>query len=86
MTFPNKNSLIVLLYLIVYSNVSNANLTQEFCNVSVPRATQTTPAIINNGLIMLGIFGEGNLNVNGGVPDGHDGTTVVGLRYFRDGA
>ena len=50
------------------------------------RAAQTTPTIINNGVVMLGVYGEGNLNVDGGVRDGHDGSTVVGLRFFRDGA
>jgi len=41
-------------------------------------------AIINNGLIMLGIHNEGHLNAPGGTPDAHEGETTVGLRFFRD--
>jgi len=41
-------------------------------------------AVIDNGLIMLGIHNEGHLNVPG-PPDAHNGISLVGLRYFRDG-
>ena len=34
---------------------------------------------------MLGINDEGNLNVPGSIPDGHDSSTGIGLKFFRDG-
>ena len=51
---------------------------------SSPTAAPPT-AIIDNGVIMLGIQTEGHLNAIGGDPDAHEGETTVGLRYFRDG-
>lgn len=46
------------------------------------RRAQTT-ALIDNGLIFLGVHDEGHLNVDG--PEGQPGLYFVGLRYFRDG-
>ena len=42
-------------------------------------------AVIDNGVIMLGIHDEGHLNVPG-PPDAHEGISIVGLRYYRDEA
>jgi len=42
-------------------------------------------AVIDNGVIMLGIHDEGHLNVPG-PPDAHEGIGIVGLRYYRDKA
>lgn len=41
--------------------------------LAVSRSLQATTAIIDNGVIMIGINVEGNINVPGGIPDGHDG-------------
>ena len=43
----------------------------------------TETAIINNGVIMLGINNDGTLNVPG-PPDALKGEPHVGLRFFRD--
>ena len=51
------------------------------------RSTQTM-TIINNGVIMLGVHDEGQLNVGsaGSVVDGLIASASVGLKYFRDGS
>lgn len=43
-------------------------------------------AIIDNGLIQMGINDEGHLNVWGGTPSSGTGTTAVGLRYMPTNA
>ena len=84
-------------------HVQSSSLVQEACttpddrrrmNKSTPRktlrdsrSTQTTTAIVNNGVIMLGIHDEGQLNVvDSSIVDGHSPGVPVGLKYFRDGS
>lgn len=43
-------------------------------------------AIIDNGVVQLGVLDHGNLNVPGGVPSSGTGTTIVGVRYLPTGA
>lgn len=43
-------------------------------------------AIIDNGVVQLGVNDEGHLNVPGGLPSSGEGTTEVGLRYLPTGA
>ena len=43
-------------------------------------------AIIDNGVIQVGVHDEGHLNVPGGTPSSGTGTTVVGLRYLPTNA
>jgi len=42
-------------------------------------------AIIDNGIIQLGINEQGHLNLGGGTPSCQTGTTVVGLRFLPNG-
>lgn len=46
--------------------------------------TSSAQAIIDNGVIQLGVHREGHLNVDGGTPS-CDGTDEVGLRYMPTG-
>lgn len=43
-------------------------------------------AIIDNGVVQLGINDQGHLNLGGGTPSSGTGTTVVGLRYLPTNA
>jgi len=47
---------------------------------------RTFGAIIDNGLIQLGVHDEGHLNVPDGTPSSGTGTTFVGLRYVPTNA
>ena len=49
-----------------------------------PSTLDVPSAVIDNGLIMLGVNREGHLNTPGD-PDAHNGESQVGLRYYRDG-
>lgn len=68
-----------------YNQDRTSRYTEDVMMGSDTRIIDNT-AIIDNGRIMLGVHGEGHLNVPFGLPDGHNGITTVGLRYFRDGA
>jgi uncharacterized repeat protein (TIGR01451 family) len=57
----------------------------EFLNGTNPCAEETQ-AIIDNGVVQIGIHREAQLNVPGGSPSSGTGTTVVGLRYLPTGA
>jgi hypothetical protein len=50
------------------------------------RADEPTSAIISNGVVQLGVWPEGHLNVPGGEPSSGTGITTVGLRYVPTGA
>ena len=75
--------------------VAQSSMVQEACPagrsevndrklLGVSRSLQATTAIIDNGVIMIGINDEGNLNVPGSILDGHDGSTTIGLKFRRD--
>lgn len=51
-----------------------------------PPPPPTSPNIINNGLIELGITNKGDLNVAGGTPSSGTRTSIVGLRYLPTNA
>ena len=91
---PLFNRLALAAILISSNQLSSANaeLTQVCPNDDGERFLRgissrdlATSTFVNNGVIMLGVHDEGHLNVSGGVSDGHDGSTTVGLRFFRDG-
>jgi hypothetical protein len=97
MTWYHHTALTALLLLSsdFFSVVQSSRLVQEGCPSGrspvhdrtlrgISRSTQAT-TIINNGVIMLGINDEGNLDVPGSIPDGHDSSTGIGLKFFRDG-
>lgn len=46
----------------------------------------TTPAIIDNGTVQMGVHPEGHLNVPGGSASSGTDTTYVGLRYMPTNA
>jgi hypothetical protein len=51
--------------------------------LALPSATPAgAQAIIDNGVVQLGVNREGHLNLDGGTPTPQTGTTVVGLRYI----
>ena len=52
------------------------------------KAADPTSAIISNGVVQLGVWPEGHLNVPGGEESsgGGDSTTIVGVRYVPTGA
>src|SRR5439155_8025961 len=62
-------------------NASETSLVET--TIVPPPATQ---AIIDNGVVQLGVHDVGNLNVSGGGPSSGTGTTFVGLRYLPTGA
>ncbi|HUF52923.1 MAG TPA: hypothetical protein VMR52_04010, partial [Dehalococcoidia bacterium] len=49
-------------------------------------AREPESAIIDNGIVQLGVWDLGHLNVPGGVPSPETGTSSVGLRYLPTGA
>jgi hypothetical protein len=70
----------ILSLLIINVGMVTANPNQK--NLEKQSNVTHNSAIINNGVIQLGVNDEGDLNVGGGTPSSGTGTTIVGLRYM----
>jgi hypothetical protein len=57
-----------------------------FNAIEITPPLPTSPNMINNGIVQLGINNQGHLNVPGGLPSSGSGTTIVGLRFLPTGA
>lgn len=79
--------LMLVILLAISLNIASgspASPNQQYVEQDPPLSHSS--AIIDNGLIQMGINDQGHLNVWGGTPSSGEGTTAVGLRYMPTNA